>query len=160
MALKPGDRVKFLSSTAPLSDGLHEGMRGEVLRIDDFGTIHVRWDFGEQMNLFPGIDRFRALPQKRERTPEQPHPVQPLITDEDGLIRFKANAIVRFLLNDSPNDTNDLARMSFSREDWVQLMQLIGYTLAGFGELPYVRDEDYERAFNTKEGEKDVVQTG
>ena len=77
---------------------------------------------------------------------EQPHPVQPLITDEHGRDRFKANAIVRFLLDDGPNDMNRLARMPFSREDWVQFAQLIGYSLTGFAELSYVTDGDYERA--------------
>ena len=83
---------------------------------------------------------------------EQPHPVQPLITDEDGFLHFKANAIVRFLLDDGPSDTNRLARIPFSREDRVQFAQLIGYPLAGFGELSYVSDEDYERASNVNGG--------
>lgn len=78
------------------------------------------------------------------------HPIQPLGLDGHGTLRFKANAIVRFLLDDGPNDMNRLAIMQFSREDQVQFAQLIGYSLSGFGDLSYVDDEDYERAASCK----------
>lgn len=74
------------------------------------------------------------------------HPVQPLDLDEHGVLRFKANAIVRFLLDAGPFDMNKLAMMNFSQEDREQFAQLIGYSLSGFGELSYVSDETYDRA--------------
>ena len=74
------------------------------------------------------------------------HPVQPLIVDPDGVVRFKSNAIVRYLLDACPFDLNKLAVMPFSDEDREQLAQLIGYSLCGFSELSYVRDEMYEKA--------------
>lgn len=74
------------------------------------------------------------------------HPVQPLFKDEHGTLRFKQNAIVRFLLDAGPFDLDMLAKMPFSAEDWEQLAQLIGYSLSGFGELPYVTDATYDRA--------------
>lgn len=74
------------------------------------------------------------------------HPVQPLETDSSGVLRFKKNAIVRFLLDAGPFDMNQLALMPFSQEDREQFAQLIGYSLSGFGELSYVSDETYERA--------------
>ena len=74
------------------------------------------------------------------------HPVQPLYEDEHGVVRFKPNRIVRFLLDSGPFDMNKLAAMDFSREDYVQFAQLIGYSLGGFGELSYVKDKDYKRA--------------
>ena len=40
------------------------------------------------------------------------HPMQP-IEKKDGVIRFKENAIVRFLLDAGPNDLNSIALMSF-----------------------------------------------
>jgi hypothetical protein len=73
------------------------------------------------------------------------HPVQPLV-DDDGITRFKRNAIVCFLLDAGPYDMNKLALMPFSDEDREQFAQLIGYSLSGFGELSYVSDETYERA--------------
>lgn len=74
------------------------------------------------------------------------HPVQPLVTSPDGLIRFKANKIVRFLLDAGSFDMNELAVMSFSQEDREQFAQLIGYSVSGFSELSYVSDKTYKQA--------------
>jgi len=79
------------------------------------------------------------------------HPTQPLDLDEHGTLRFKANAIVRFLLDAGPFDMNQLALMTFSQEDREQFAQLIGYSLGGFGELSYVSDETYQRAHDSIE---------
>jgi hypothetical protein len=73
-------------------------------------------------------------------------PMQPVQLDDDDVYRFKANAIVRFLINAGPFDMNQLAFMPFSEEDRQQFAQLIGYSVSGYGELPYVNDESYERA--------------
>ncbi len=74
------------------------------------------------------------------------HPIQPLYKDEHDTLRFKENAIVRYLLNAGPFDMNDLADERFSIEDMVQFAQLIGYSLGGFGDLSYVSDDTYETA--------------
>lgn len=74
------------------------------------------------------------------------HPIQPLETDYHGVVRFKRNAIVESLLEAGPLDLNDLAELTFSREDREQFAQLIGYSLSGFGDLSYVSDETYEAA--------------
>lgn len=74
------------------------------------------------------------------------HPIQPVEIDKDGTPRFKRNAIVRFLLDSGYYDMNDIAVMDFSDEDRQQFAQLIGYSLRGFSELPYVLDETYEAA--------------
>jgi hypothetical protein len=74
------------------------------------------------------------------------HPIQPLGTDDKGTLRFKENAIVRFLLDAGPFDMNQIAIKQFSAEDQEQFAQLIGYSLSGFGELSYVRDETYSAA--------------
>lgn len=70
-----------------------------------------------------------------------PHPIQPVVQDENGRRRFKENAIVRFLLDAGPFDMNTLACREFSREDREQFAQLIGYSLSGASELSYVSDE-------------------
>lgn len=74
------------------------------------------------------------------------HPLQPLYLDEHGTKRFKRNAIVRHLLDKGGIDLNQIACMSFEREDREQFAQLIGYSLSGFGELGYVSDTAYELA--------------
>jgi len=80
--------------------------------------------------------------------------MQPII-DDAGVTRFKKNAIVCFLLNAGPFNLNQLAMMPFSPEDREQFAQLIGYSLAGYGELSYVSSETWQevekkRAAQTK----------
>jgi len=77
---------------------------------------------------------------------KQTHPIQPIIKDKNGTLRFKENAIVSFLLDAGPFDMNKLAYMPFTQEDREQFAQLIGYSLGGFGELRYVSDKTYKRA--------------
>ncbi len=74
------------------------------------------------------------------------HPIQPLEKDSDNVLRFKRNAIVRFLLDAGPFDMNQLTSRPFSQEDREQFAQLIGYSLGGFSELEYVSDETYDKA--------------
>jgi len=71
------------------------------------------------------------------------NPLQPLYTDERGTTRFKANAIVRYLLDHGGIDMNRLAVLEFSDDDRVQIAQLIGYSISGFGDLSYVSDDVY-----------------
>ena len=73
-------------------------------------------------------------------------PIQPLYKDEDGVIRFQTNKIVRALLDTGKLNLNDIACLNFSQEDREQFAQLIGYSLSGFGELSYVSDETYGAA--------------
>lgn len=65
------------------------------------------------------------------------HPAQPVVWD-GKVARFKANEIVRFLLDAGTHDMNTLAMMPFSREDREQFAQLIGYSVSGAGELSYM----------------------
>lgn len=74
------------------------------------------------------------------------HPIQPIVPDDEGVMRFKANQIVRDLLDSGPFSMNSIAEGDYSREDRVQFAQLIGYSHSGFGDLPYVSNEDYEVA--------------
>lgn len=69
------------------------------------------------------------------------HPLQPIVTDDHGTKRFKENAIVRFLKDNSSLDLNGLSNPPFPREDWEQFAQLIGYSVSGFLDLSYVSDE-------------------
>lgn len=74
------------------------------------------------------------------------HPIQPIAPDERGTLRFKGNAIVRHLLDNGGIDMNKLAVLDFPQEDREQFAQLIGYSLSGYGDLPYVSNESYETA--------------
>ncbi len=76
------------------------------------------------------------------------HPMQPIGFDghanehsPQGQPRFKANKIVKFLLDSGPFDLNMLCSMPWSKEDYTHLMQLIGYSVDGYGELSTSPDE-------------------
>ncbi|EFH6445939.1 hypothetical protein GN264_17270 [Escherichia coli] len=76
-------------------------------------------------------------------------PIQPLVIDGHGTLRFKENPIVRRLLDYSTEHgygLNEMALEQFDAEDRMQLAQLIGYSLSGYGDLSYVTDESYARA--------------
>lgn len=88
-----------------------------------------------------------------DRRDAQRHPMQPVDFDgkaqphsERGVIRFKLNAIVQWLLDNGGKDLNDIARQDFTDADRTQFAQLIGYSVSGWGDLSYVSDEDYETA--------------
>jgi len=74
------------------------------------------------------------------------HPMQPLYKDEHGVVRFKSNLIIDYLFRAGILDLNRIGIMSFPQEDQEQLAQLLGYSVSGFGDLSYVRDETYEKA--------------
>ena len=67
--------------------------------------------------------------------------MQAIIRDDKGTIRFRKNAIVRYLLDKGGLTLNDLATVGFSQADEEQFAQLIGYGLSEFHELDYVSDE-------------------
>ena len=71
------------------------------------------------------------------------HPIQPTETDQQGVLRFKENSIVRYLLDNGGIDLNRLATIDFSQDDREQFAQLIGYSVSGFSELSYVSDDTY-----------------
>lgn len=78
-------------------------------------------------------------------------PMQPMVRDARGVVRFQDNAIVRWLLDEASAgrkvDLNDIGRRAlwtdglFTQADQEQFAQLIGYSLHGFHELSYVSDE-------------------
>lgn len=74
------------------------------------------------------------------------HPIQPIVTDEHGTKRFKANKIVQHLLYNGGINLNQLACLDFSREDHEQFAQLIGYSVSGAGDLSYFSKETYDAA--------------
>ncbi len=86
------------------------------------------------------------------------HPIQPIITDEHGTKRFKANKIVRYLLDAGGIDMNQLSMMPFDRDDREQFVQLIGYSISGFSDLSYVRDVTYETAVEMSENGKSELE--
>ena len=80
-------------------------------------------------------------------------PDQPMVLDDSGVPRFQANKIVSYLLEMGGLDMNHLVKLHhfsdgkvFDQRDWDQFYQLIGYSLAGYGELNLVSAAAYGRA--------------
>jgi hypothetical protein len=69
-------------------------------------------------------------------------PMQPLIIDEHGTVRFKENPIVNFLLEAGPFNLNQIWCLpNVSIESMEQFYQLIGYSVSGFGEMSKFREK-------------------
>lgn len=73
--------------------------------------------------------------------PQPTHPMQPLVIDDQGVIRFKQNKIVRALLDTGKLNMNDIAVLDFPLEDRIQFVQLIGYSVSGAGDLSYMPED-------------------
>lgn len=41
-----------------------KGTRGEVIQVDDIGTIHILWDTGSSLGVVPGVDMVRRLDEE------------------------------------------------------------------------------------------------
>lgn len=92
-----------------------------------------------------GVGYYSGRDRVTESLPGLPHPFQP-VGLVDGVLRFKANAIVNDLLDGLiPQDLNKVAALvasgRYSRGDYSQLMQLVGYSVSGFGDLSLVPPE-------------------
>ena len=97
-----------------------------------------------------------------------PHPMQPICVDGEGVVRFRENAIIRYIVDHAadvvhpgapatdPNtgrpyhkgklDLGKLMEMDFPQEDREQFAQLMGYSIVGYHELSYVSDESCAEA--------------
>lgn len=78
------------------------------------------------------------------------HPMQLIIVDPQGTIRFKANAIINFLLDQGrlgrKFDLNTIPFDVFPQEDVEQFYQLMGYSLCGYEEISLISDESVAEA--------------
>lgn len=97
-----------------------------------------------------------------------PQPMQPIVKDKRGDLRFRENAIIRYIVDhvgdvvhpgaptiDSDTgrpyhqgrlDLGKLMAMDFPQEDLEQFAQLMGYSISGYHELSYVSDESCAEA--------------
>jgi hypothetical protein len=62
---KEGLRIRMIDMDDQY--GVDEGMEGTIIRIDDLGTIHVKWDDGSTLGVIPGIDKYELLPSPEDQ---------------------------------------------------------------------------------------------
>lgn len=82
---------------------------------------------------------------------DQKLPMQPVYRDDHGVVRFRANRVVAWLLDHGGIDMNDLAILhrfkgKFTDEEMAQFAQLIGYSVDGFCDLSYTTKEQWDAA--------------
>lgn len=78
------------------------------------------------------------------------HPMQPIERTKNGVIRFKANAIVRWLVDSKQINLNQISiycqEHRVPKPDIEQFWQLLGYSVSGYGDLGFVRRKTVETA--------------
>lgn len=99
-------------------------------------------------------------------TRRKPHPMQPIVVAQDKVIRFKANKVVRWLVDlmseghvkadGRPFNLNNIAThvqlAGWDPEEAEQFWQLMGYSVSGYGELSFIRRKVVHRADAIAEG--------
>lgn len=76
-------------------------------------------------------------------------PMQPVVVASDGVIRFKQNKIISDMLEFCQGygfGLNEIATRNYEKDDYSQLMQLIGYSVSGYGNLSCSRAKHVSRA--------------
>ena len=76
-------------------------------------------------------------------------PMQPIQLDAHGVARFAENRIVNDLLEFAAArrfGLNQIAIGDYSDEERMQLAQLIGYSVSGYGDLSYASEESVRKA--------------
>lgn len=67
--------------------------------------------------------------------------MQPIVVTDDGVVRFHENRIVRWMLDELRRHGRDLNYIATAfdrdehKDDYQHLMQLIGYSVSGYGDL-------------------------
>ncbi len=76
--------------------------------------------------------------------PQTAHPYQPVVIDQNGRAAFKGNKIIEQLFEKGQLNLNKIAQEHYDSECYLQLIQLLGYTLSGSACLRCMTDELYE----------------
>jgi hypothetical protein len=72
--------------------------------------------------------------------------MQEIEMDNEGIYRFKQNQILVDLLSSGLLDLNIIAATPYSNVDKMQLAQLLGYSVSGFGDLSFADTDIVETA--------------
>lgn len=64
-----------------------------------------------------------------------------IVFDDQGNIRFKANAIVAWLFDTQRINLNEIVMHKWPIEDQEEFWQMLGYSVSGYGDLSFARPE-------------------
>ncbi|MDL2293795.1 DUF4314 domain-containing protein [Ruminococcaceae bacterium OttesenSCG-928-D13] len=62
----PGTRIELISMNDP--QAVEPGTTGTVWKVDDIGTLHMKWDSGRSLAVVPGEDQFRVISCPEQKT--------------------------------------------------------------------------------------------
>lgn len=87
----------------------------------------------------------------------KPHPIQPVVV-VDGVTRFQSNPLIKYLLSNGGIHQDDLCILyqtedGYTKDDYQQLMQLIGYSVCGYRDLHEADLLVYDTAQKMADGE-------
>lgn len=82
------------------------------------------------------------------------HPMQPVVIAKDKIICFKENPIIQWMLDMGREgkrfDLNTIAIVSsglgWKKEDHMQIAQMLGYSVSGYGDLSYASKKSIQEA--------------
>jgi hypothetical protein len=75
------------------------------------------------------------------------HPMQRVKFDDKGVIRFQENRIIVDLFVQGILDLNKIAmNPAYDADDRMQLAQLLGYSVSGYGDLSYTTSKSVRKA--------------
>ena len=75
------------------------------------------------------------------------HPMQRVKFDDKGVIRFQENKIITDLFEQGALDLNKIAmNPAYDVDDRMQLAQLLGYSVSGYGDLSYASRRSIRKA--------------
>ncbi len=86
----------------------------------------------------------------KTKKPNTALPMQPVELDQHGVVRFRRNRLVEYLLDHGGIDMNALAHFAIKNgvpdEERDQFAQLTGYSVSGWSDLSYVSDKQWRKA--------------
>ena len=107
------------------------------------------------------LDRLEQAEKERDELKAGAFPMQPIHVAEDGCIRFKKNRIVDDMLEHSRKHgfgLNEMAMRDYTDDERMQLAQLIGYSVSGYGNLSYASEESVAKADDVAEAIRAAMQ--
>lgn len=69
-AYPEGTRIELISMDDPY-EPIESGMQGTVDRVDDIGTLHMKWDNGRTLCIVSGEDSFKVLSRPPDEVIQQ-----------------------------------------------------------------------------------------
>lgn len=141
VAFAGGTRRAFLEDGYRRAEQL-DPSRGAVGRMRRRRPSDASREYSRHVAARAATDRSATM----TTAPMAKHPRQPIVLDARGVARFKANPLVKHLLDHGGIDMNDLAAVECTDDDRTQFAELIGHSVSGAGDLHYFDREVLETA--------------